>query len=111
MLKIIDLNATLSGFANQLANRYRDLGLQGKRSITLSVEETGQKARIVFSPDGVEVGGAADTQRAFTLPERRMVRLLFGPGMQSLEFSLPSNARFLEGLLPLDFHIWENEAV
>jgi len=111
MLKIIDLNATLSGFTNQLANRYRVLGLQGKRAIVLSVEETGQKARIVFSPDGVEVGDAADTQRAFTLPERRMVRLLFGPGMQRLEFNLPSNARFLEGLLPLDFHIWENEAV
>lgn len=111
MIKIIDLKKTLRGFTHQLSNRYRDLELQGNRTIALAVEGTEQRAEIEFSPEGVTVRKVSDLTRALTLSDHQMVRLIFGPGTPSSEFSLPPNAHFLEGLLPVDFYIWRNESV
>jgi len=111
MIKIIDLEATLRGFAHQLGQRYRDLGFQGNRTIALAIEGTEQRVEIEFSSEGVTVRKASDFLRPLTLSDRQMVRLIFGPGTPSSEFSLPPNARFLESLLPLNFYIWENETV
>jgi len=110
MLRIMDLERTLRGFAHQLGNRYRDLGLQGSRTIALAIEGTEQRVEMEFSPKGVTVRKAPDLEGALTLSDRQMVRLIFGPGTPSTEVNLPPDALFLEGLLPLDFYIWENEA-
>jgi GNAT superfamily N-acetyltransferase len=111
MVKLIDLGRTLRGFAHQLGEGYRELGLQGSRTVILAVEGVEQRIEIEFSPEGAVVKKSTDLSNAFTLSDRQMVRLLLGLGTPSSEFSLPPNARFLKGLLPLDFYIWENEAV
>jgi hypothetical protein len=111
MIKLIDLGRTLRGFAHQLGERYRELGLQGSRTVKLAVEGVEQRIEIEFSPEKAAVSKSPGPSKAFTLSDRQMVRFLFGLGTPSSEFSLPPNARFLEGLLPLDFYIWENEAV
>jgi predicted acetyltransferase len=111
MIKIIDLEATLRGFAYQLGQRYRDLGFQGSRTIALAIEGTEQRVEIGFSSEGVTVRKASDFPRPLTLSNRQIVRLIFGPGTPSSEFSLPPDAQFLESLLPVNFYIWENESV
>jgi len=111
MIKIIDLEATLRGFAHQLGQRYRDLGFQGSHTIALAIEGTEQRVEIEFSSEGVTVRKASNHSKSLTLSDRQIVRLIFGPGKPSSEFSLPPNARFLESLLPVDFYIWENESV
>ncbi len=111
MIKIIDLKATLRGFAHQLGQRYRDLGFRGSHTVTLAVEGTKQQVKIEFSPEEVNVGKASDSSSSLTLSDRQMVRLILGLGTPSSEFKLPPKARFLESLLPVDFFIWENESV
>ncbi len=56
MIKIIDLEATLRGFAYQLGQRYRDLGFQGSRTIALAIEGTKQRVEIGFSSEGSRLG-------------------------------------------------------
>jgi len=111
MIKIIDLEATMRGFANQLIGRYRELGLRGSRSIALGIEGTDQQVEIEFSPEGLLVREASGPSGALILSEHQIARLLFGPGTPSVEFTLPPSARFLDGILPLDFYIWVNDAV
>jgi predicted acetyltransferase len=111
MIKIIDLEATLRGFAHQLGQRYRDLGFQGSRTVALAIEGTKQRVEIGFSSEGVTVRKASDFPRPLTLSDRQIVRLIFGPGTPSSEFSLHPKARFLESLLPVNFYIWENESI
>lgn len=111
MIKIIDLGKTLCGFAHQLGKSYRDLQFQGIHTVGLAVEGTEQQVEIRFSPEGVTVGNVPNHSRALTLSDRQMVRLLFGPGTPRTQFNLPPHARFLEGLLPVDFHLWGNETV
>jgi len=111
MIKILDLEATLRGFTNQLVGRYRKLGLQGSRNIALGIEGTDQLVEIEFSPEELLVRRASGFSGALTLSELQIVRLLFGPSTPSAEFTLPPSALFLDGLLPLDFYIWVNDAV
>jgi GNAT superfamily N-acetyltransferase len=111
MIRILDLEATLRGFAHQLGRRHRQLGLQGSHNIALGIEGTDQLVEIEFSPEGLLVRRATSSAGALMLPEGGIVRLLFGPGTPSAEFTLPPRARFLDGLLPLDLYIWVNEAV
>jgi predicted acetyltransferase len=111
MIKIIDLEATLRGFARQLDRRYRDLGFQGSRTVALAIEGTEQRVEIEFSPEGVSVKKASSFTKPLALSNRQMVRLIFGPGAPSSVFSLPLDARFLESILPVNFYIWENESV
>ncbi len=111
MIKIIDLEATLRGFAHQLGQRYRELGFLGSRTVALAIEGTEQRVEIEFSPEGVSVKKASRFTKPLALSNRQMVRLIFGPGAPSSVFSLPLDARFLESLLPVNFYIWENESV
>ena len=111
MVKIIDLEATLRGFAPQLSRKYCNSGFRGSHTATFAIEGTEQQAEVEFSPDGVTVNKASGSSGSLKLSDRQMVRLLFGPGTPSSEFTLPPKARFLEPLLPLDFYIWENESV
>jgi GNAT superfamily N-acetyltransferase len=111
MIKIMDLERTLQGFAHQLGNRYRDLGLQGRRTVTLAVEGTEQGVEMEFSSEGVALSKTLNHAGVVALSDHQMVRFIFGPGTPSSELRLPTNARFLEGLLPVDFFIWENEVV
>jgi len=111
MVKIIDLEATLRGFASQLGRKYCNSGFRGSHTATFAIEGTEQQVEVEFSPDGVTVNKASGSSGSLKLSDRQMVRLLFGPGTPSTEFTLPPKARFLEPLLPLDFYIWENESV
>jgi len=111
MIKILDLEATLRGFANQIITRYRQLGLQGSRNISLGIEGTDQLVKIKFSPEELLVSRISSPSGVLMLSEPQMVRLLFGPGTPSAELTLPSSAHFLEGLLPLNFYIWVNDCV
>ena len=111
MIKIIDLEATLRGFAHQLGQRYRDLGFQGNRTVALAIEGTEQRVAIEFSSKGVSFKKVSDFPKPLMLSNRQMVRLIFGPGAPSSVFSLPLDARFLESLFPVNFYIWENESV
>ena len=111
MVKIVDLEATLLGFAPQLGRKYRGSEFRGSRTATFAIEGTEQRVEVEFSPGGVTVNKASGSSGSLTLSERQMVRLLLGLGTPSSEFTLPPKARFLEPILPLDFFIWENESV
>ena len=111
MIKILDLEATLRGFAHQLGERYRKLEIKGGRAVAFEVSETNQRVEIEFSPEEVIVEKASHLSEALTLPERQMVRLIFGLGSPGTMLSLPQKARFLEALLPVDFYLWRNETV
>jgi len=136
-IKIIDLEKTLSGFAPQLAQRYRNGRLKGKYAVALQVADTEQRVGIELSADGIRVQPGAEvkpikrhqrrmvrTAREFSkhgvtekpsphtpmiiLPERQMVRLLFGPGSPSASIGKlisEANLEFLDALFPLDFYI------
>ena len=110
MLRINDLAGTLRGFLPQLRRRYREIGMRDERAVSLVMSGTGQKVRLVFSND--EVALETDHVRgALALDRFQMVRFLFGPGAPGTEMDLPSEARFLDVLLPLDFYLWGLETV
>jgi len=111
MIKIINLEAIMHGFANQLIRRYRELGLRGSRKIALGIKGTDQQVEIEFSPEELLVRRASGLSGASMLSEFQIARLLFGPGTPSAEFTLPPSASFLDGILPLDFYIWVNDSV
>ena len=111
MIKIINLEAIIHGFANQLIRRYRELWLRGSRKIALGIKGTDQQVEIEFSPEELLVRRASGLAGALMLSELQIARLLFGPGTPSAEFALPPSASFLDGILPLDFYIWVNDSV
>ncbi len=111
MIKIVDLQATLLGFAHQLASRYDALGMKGSRSVALGISDTDQQVEIAFSPEGVTVKEATTSGNAISLSDREMVRFIFGPGSPGNVLNLPQSARFLDALLPVDFYLWPNETV
>ncbi|MBM3241659.1 GNAT family N-acetyltransferase [Candidatus Poribacteria bacterium] len=110
MIKMLNLEATLRGFAPQLGTRYRELGMQERRNVALGIEGTDQQVEIEFSPEAVIVGNPHLPQ-ALTLSEHQMVQLIFGPGSPGTMLALPQKARFLEALLPVNFYLWGNETV
>jgi len=112
MIKILDLQATLQGFAPQLRDKYHELEIQGSHIVALGVSGTDQQIEIKFSPEEVIVEKIShSTKEALILSEREMVRLIFGPGSPETTLNLPKKARFLEGLFPVDFYLWRNETV
>ncbi len=111
MVKIVDLQATLRGFAHQLGDRYNALDMKGSRSVVLEISDTDQQVEVAFSPEGVSVREAAASANAISLSDREMVRFVFGPGSPGSVIDLPHNARFLDALLPVDFYLWSNETV
>jgi hypothetical protein len=111
MIKIVDLQATLLGFAHQLGSRYSALGMEGSRSVVLGISDTDQRVEVAFSPEGVAVREAATSANAISLSDREMVRFIFGPGSPDSVIDLPRNASFLDALLPVDFYLWPNETV
>ncbi|MCD6599564.1 MAG: hypothetical protein J7L19_03225 [Dehalococcoidia bacterium] len=111
MIKILDLEATLRGFAHQLRANYSDSGIEGRRSIAPGVDGTDQEIEIQFEPEKVTLGKASHLSKALMLSEHEMVRFIFGPSSPSIIPSLPQNARFLDALLPVDFYLWPNETV
>lgn len=111
MIKIVDLQATLLGFARQLGSRYNELGMEGGRSVILGISDTDQQVEVAFSPEGVTVKEAKTSANAISLSDREMVRFIFGPGSPGSVIDLPQNARFLDVLLPVDFYLWPNETV
>jgi predicted N-acetyltransferase YhbS len=111
MLKIMNLESTLSGFTNQLGRRYRELGLQNRQAVSVGIEGTDQIVEIEFSPDKVNVRKTSQSPKTLILSKREMVRFVFGPGTPSAIVKLPSELRFLDALLPVDFYLWVNETV
>jgi len=111
MLKILDLEATLRGFANQLRNRYCELGFNDRRSIVLCVEGVGKQVEVVFSSEEVIVSKTYQRSKALMLSEHEMVRFIFGPASPGVTAELPSDMRFLNAILPVDFYLWNNETV
>ena len=110
MFRINDLAGTLRGFLPQLRSRYEQLGTKDERTVSLAMSGTDQKVRLVFSKDDVTL--ETDHGRdALALDRFQMVRFLFGPGVPGTEFDLPSEARFLDLLLPLGFYLWALETV
>ena len=111
MIKIVDLQATIRGFAHQLGARYNALGMEGSRSVALGISDTDQQVEVAFSPEGVTVREAATSANAISLSDREMVRFVFGPGLPGSVVDLPRNVRFLDAILPVDFYLWPNETV
>jgi len=109
-IKILDLQATIEAFSDQLLSRYRLLGLRGERKISLVLSPENRGVELRFSEGGLAVQPASG-RHAVALPERKMVRLIFGPGSPGTMMDLPPEAAFLEALLPVDFFIWRNEMV
>lgn len=111
MIKIVDLQATLRGFAHQLGARYNALGMEGSRSVVLGISDTDQQVEIAFSPEGAIVRKAAASGNAVSLSDQEMARFIFGPGSPGSVIDLPRNVKFLDALLPVDFYLWSNETV
>jgi len=111
MMKIIDLKATLSGFAHQLGARYNALGMEGSRSVVLRMSNTDQQVEVTFSSEGATVKEAATSTNAISLSDREMARFVFGPGAPGTVANLTENMGFLDALLPVDFYLWPNETV
>jgi predicted acetyltransferase len=96
MTKIIDLEATLRGFAHQLGARYAELGIKGRHTVALEIAGTGRQVEIEFNPDEVTVRKVSRSSEALKLSERQMARFIFGPGSPSITLDLPQNLRFLD---------------
>ena len=111
MIKIVDLQSTLRGFAHQLGDRYSALGMKDSRSVVLGISNTDQQVEITFSPEGATVRKAATSTNAISLSDREMVRFIFGPGSPGSVIDLPRNVNFLDALLPVDFYLCPNETV
>jgi len=111
MIKIIDLKSTLCGFANQLRNRYSELGFNDRRTIVLGVEGSDKQVEVTFSSEEVIVSKTSQCSKALTLSEHEMVRFIFGPASPGVTAELPSDMRFLNAILPVDFYLWNNETV
>jgi hypothetical protein len=111
MIKIVDLHATLDPFAEQLASAYRRMGFKRETAIALGIEGSEPDVELAFSRHGVSLDQVRRHRRTVVIPERKMVRLLFGPPSPADIGSLPPRARFIEALLPMDFYLWRNEAV
>lgn len=111
MVRIIDLHRTLEGFGNQLAQRYREAGISGSRSVVLGIEGADRGVAVAFSPEGVSAFPTRETADAILLSHDAMVRFLFGSGGPSAVLELSQRQRFLNALLPLDFFLWPLERV
>ena len=111
MIKIVDLQATLRGFAHQLGARYNALSMEDNRSVVLGISDTDQQVEVAFSSQGVAVREAATSGNAISLSDHEMVRFVFGPGSPGTVIDLPQNVRFLDALLPVGFYLWPNETV
>jgi len=111
MLKIMNLESTLSGFTNQLGRRYRELGLQNRQLVSVGIEGTDQIVEIEFSPDKVNVRKTSRSSETLILSKREMVRFIFGPATPGMMANLPSRLRFFDALFPADFYLWGNETV
>jgi len=110
MLRINDLAGVLEGFLPQLRSRYQQLEIKGDRALSLAMSGTDQRVKLVFSDNDVTVERDSVSD-ALELDRHQMVRFLFGPGSPGTEIPLPPDARFLDLLLPLDFHVWRLEGV
>lgn len=111
MIKILDLYRALDAFSYQLASAYEGLGLGLETSIVLALEGAETGVELAFSSDGISLDRVRTSGRAVPIPERKMVRLLFGPVSPADVGSLPRPARFIKPLLPVSFHLWRNEGV
>jgi predicted acetyltransferase len=111
MIKILDLESTLRGFTNQLSRRYAELGIQDGQVVSMGIEGTNQIVEIEFAADKVSLRNTSLSSETLMLPEREMVRFIFGPGMPDAIVKLPPGLRFLHALLPVDFYLWNNETV
>jgi predicted acetyltransferase len=111
MLKILDLEATLRGFTNQLKNRYSELGFNDRRTIVLGVEGSEKQVEVTFSSEEAVVSKTSQCSKALMLSEHEMVRFIFGPASPGITAELPSDMRFLNAILPVDFYLWNNETV
>ncbi len=111
MIKILDLHATLEPFTEHLGSAYQRMGFERERAIALGLESGEPDVELVFSRHGVSIGQVRRRRATVVIPERKMVRLLFGPPSPADIGALPPQARFIEVLLPLNFYLWRNEAV
>ncbi len=111
MLKILNLESTLRGFTNQLGRRYAELGFKNRQVVSIGIEGTDQIVEVEFTPDKVSFKKTLRSPETLMLPEREMVRFVFGPGTSNTIAKLPHELRFLDALFPVDFYLWGNETV
>lgn len=110
MVRVNNLAGALKAFLPELRRRCNELKVKGQHTISLALAGTEQKARLVFAGGDVKLE-TDNVKGALELDRLQMVRFLFGPGAAGTEVELPSDARFLNSLLPLDFYIWHLEWV
>lgn len=106
MLKIIDFPTLLKAFTRQMALKREQTGCIPGGEVTLRIAETGQQATIRVGST-VEVSDKP-CREVITLPEREMVRFLFGIASALDVADCPE---WLVHLLPLDFFISPMEDV
>jgi len=110
MIKIIDLQSTLEGVSPQLLSRYRSLGMEGIKEVTLAVRGTERATRVRIAPEGISLAESRPGRDAIELPEREMVHLIFGPGHPLLPDHTGQRG-LMEALFPVDFYLWPNEMI
>ncbi len=115
MIRLLNLKETLEVFADQMAERFSSLGLEGERRVCLAVRDVGgeQKVSVEFTGESVSVHDRAGSscKGVVSLSPGSMAAFLFGPLGPSVVGPLPERAQFIESVLPLDFYLWENEGV
>lgn len=111
MIKIMDIEKTMQGFAYQIGEKYRALEIGKQQSINLGISCTNQQVEIQLGPEGANVQESSSSRDMLELSERDTVRFIFGPGIPSTVIELPENLKFLDFLFPVDFYLWPNETV
>ena len=104
MVRIHDLEAVLSAFANQLSHRWREAPVTATGAVTLAVTD-GETVKLTYDAESVAVD-ATEEPADVTLDRRPMTRLLFGFGERQ-----PARRRdpLLRTVFPLEFYLWRSE--
>jgi hypothetical protein len=100
MVKILDLERLLRGFARQMQARRKAVGDARTGRVSLGIDATAQVATIALGPRVTVSRG--DSRPPLWLGERQMVRLLFGTVSPDEDGACPP---LLRGALPLDLFV------
>jgi len=104
MLKILNLRKTINSYFPIIEKRAQKLRLEG--ALTLKIVETGEKITLCLN-SGLSLTDD-DAQELICLPEREMVRFLFGsPYMVDIEHSSP----LVYLLFPLSLYVGPLDAI
>jgi GNAT superfamily N-acetyltransferase len=100
MVKILNLERLLRGFARQMQARRKTVGDARAGRVALGIDGTDQMATVSLGSRVTVARGASRT--LVRLDERQMVRLLFGTASPDEEIACPP---LLSGALPLDLFV------